>query len=184
MSCVSRTHAYPVPRDMVGAFQYIVSWEGNLRRAFYDGSVRQVPAQAEEEEFLWTPDFVSPSNPDCYRPQLNSTFRSRLSPECQQKILVRAGPQSICEVIVACYGRDKEWDDICVRALKESVERGVLNFMRKVLEEDWIEPGWEPDLLFQVEGRKAECPQSALGLFKCYGRFVWTRVLLEKRGMA
>jgi hypothetical protein len=52
---------------------------------------------------------------------------------------VQAGPQPICEIIVACYGRDKEWDDICVRVLKEFVKRWVLDFVQKVLEEDWIE---------------------------------------------
>jgi hypothetical protein len=52
---------------------------------------------------------------------------------------VQAGPQSICKVIVACYGRDKEWDDICVTALKVSVKRWVLDFVQKVLEEDLIE---------------------------------------------
>lgn len=46
----------------------------------YDGSVRPVPTQAEQEEFFWTPDFVSPSSLDCYRPQLTSTFRSHPPP--------------------------------------------------------------------------------------------------------
>lgn len=40
---------------------------------------------------------------------------------------------------MVCFGRDKDWDDICVRALKESVKRWVLAFVREVLEEAWIE---------------------------------------------
>jgi hypothetical protein len=42
-------------------------------------------------------------------------------------------------VILACFGRDKDWDDICVRALEESVKRWVLAFVQEALEDDWKE---------------------------------------------
>jgi hypothetical protein len=38
---------------------------------------------------------------------------------------------------VACFGRDRAWDDICVRALGEFVKRWVLAFVREALEDDW-----------------------------------------------
>jgi hypothetical protein len=76
---------------------------------FADRTVAPVPTQAEEERYFWSPDFASPSDPDRYRPQLSSIFRSHLPPELQQEVLVQSGPQSICEVIVACFGRDKAW---------------------------------------------------------------------------
>jgi hypothetical protein len=106
---------------------------------FGDGSVAPVPTQAELEQHFGRLDFASPSDPDRYRPQLSATFRSYLPPELQQEVLVQLGPQSICEVIVACFGRDKTWDDICVRALEESVRRWVLAFVREALEDDWKE---------------------------------------------
>jgi hypothetical protein len=108
-------------------------------KIFGDGTVAPVPIQAEEERFFWRPDFASPSDPDRYRPQLSSTFHSHLPSELQEAVLVQAGPQPICKIIVACYGRDKEWNDICVRALKESVKRWVLDFVREALEDDWKE---------------------------------------------
>jgi hypothetical protein len=55
---------------------------------FYNGSVRHVSTQAKPEEFSWTTDFVSPSSTNCYRPRLSSTFRSHLSPELHQEVLV------------------------------------------------------------------------------------------------
>jgi hypothetical protein len=104
---------------------------------FADGTVAPVPTQAEEERYFWSPDFASPSDPDRYRPQLSSNFRSHLPLELQQEVLVQSGPQTICEVIVACFGRDKACDDICVKALEESVKRWVLTFVREALEDDW-----------------------------------------------
>jgi hypothetical protein len=92
-------------------------------KVFADGSVAPAPTQAELEQHFWSPDFASPSDPDRYRPHLSSTFRSHLPPELQQEVLVQLGPQAICDVIVACFGRDKDWDDICVRALEKSVKR-------------------------------------------------------------
>jgi hypothetical protein len=92
---------------------------------FSDGSVASVPTQAELEQNFNRPPFVSPSDPDLYRAQLSATIRSHLPPELQQEVLVQLGPQGICEVMVACFGRDKAWDDICVRALEESVRRWV-----------------------------------------------------------
>jgi hypothetical protein len=53
-----------------------------------DGSVAPVPTQAELEQHFWSPDFAFPSDPDRYRPQLSSTFRSHLPPQLQQKVLV------------------------------------------------------------------------------------------------
>jgi hypothetical protein len=47
--------------------------------------------------------------------------------------------QQCVEIIVVCYGRDKERDDICVRALEKSVKRWVLDFVREALEDDWKE---------------------------------------------
>jgi hypothetical protein len=104
-----------------------------------DGMVAPVPTQAEEEKFFWRPHFAFPSDPDRYCPQLSSIFRSHLPPELQKAVFVQAEPQPICEIIVACYGRDKEWGDICVRALEKSVKRWVLDFVREALEDDWKE---------------------------------------------
>jgi hypothetical protein len=42
-------------------------------------------------------------------------------------------------VIVACFGRDKDWDDICVRALEESIKRWILVFVQEAIEDDWKE---------------------------------------------
>jgi hypothetical protein len=120
---------------------------------FADGSVAPVPNQAKLEQSFYRPPFVSPSDPDRYRPQLSATIRSHLPPELQQEVLVRLGPQGICEVIVACFGRDKAWDDICVRALEESVRRWVLAFVREALEDDWKQAR-APDDDFWWEGEK------------------------------
>jgi hypothetical protein len=46
---------------------------------------------------------------------------------------------------VACFERDKAWDDICVRALEEFVRRWVLAFVREALEDDWKEAGAPSD---------------------------------------
>jgi hypothetical protein len=56
---------------------------------FADETVAPVPTQAEQEQFFWSPDFAFPSDPDRYRPQLSSTFRSHLPPELQQEVLVQ-----------------------------------------------------------------------------------------------
>jgi hypothetical protein len=95
-----------------------------------------VETQAELEQQFGRPDFVSPSDPDRYRPQLSAIIRFHLPSELQKEVLVQLGPQSICEVIVACFGRDKVWDDICVRALEESVKRWVLAFVREAFKDD------------------------------------------------
>jgi hypothetical protein len=107
-------------------------------KIFGDGSVAHVETRAELEQQVGRPDFVSHSDPDRYRPQLSATIRSHLPPELQQEVLAQLGPQSICEVIVACFGRcrDKAWDDICVRALEESVKRWVLVFVQEALKDD------------------------------------------------
>jgi hypothetical protein len=49
--------------------------------------------------------------------------------------------------------RDKAWDDICVRALEESVRRWVLAFVREALEDDWKQAR-APDDDFWWEGEK------------------------------
>jgi hypothetical protein len=126
---------------------------------FADGTVAPVPTQAEEERYFWSPDFASPSDPDRYRPQLSSTFRSHLPPELQQDVLVHSGPQPICEVIVVCFGRDKAWDDICVRALEESVKRWVLAFVREALEDDWKQARTpDDDFWWENERQSAASP--------------------------
>jgi hypothetical protein len=146
---------------------------------FVDGSVAPVPTQAEMEQHFGRPDFASPSDPDRYRPQLSATFRSYLPPELQQKVLVQLGPQSICEVIVACFGRDKAWDDICVRALEESVRRWVLAFERETLEDDWKEARAPDDDFCWEDERQAVA--SPLWSFACvlgdlFGHaFFWRR---------
>jgi hypothetical protein len=137
---------YPLNRDLdlcwLTEFSYRVSPSVEYityPEVFADGSVAPVPTQAELEQSFYRPPFASPSDPDRYRSQLSSTFRSHLPPELQQEVLVQLGPHGICEVIVACFGSDKAWDDICVRALEESVRRWVLAFVREALEDDWKE---------------------------------------------
>jgi hypothetical protein len=42
-------------------------------------------------------------------------------------------------VILACFERDKAWDDICVKALEDSVRRWVVAFVREAIKDDWKE---------------------------------------------
>jgi hypothetical protein len=148
---------------------------------FVDGSVAPVPTQAELEQHFWSPDFASPSDPDRYRPQLSSTFRSHLPPELQQEVLVQLGPQAICDVIVACFGRDKDWDDICVRALEESVKRWVLVFVREALEDDWKEAR-TPDDNFCWKDERQSVVSPLWGFPRVPGS-VWARVLMALGGV-
>jgi hypothetical protein len=121
-----------------------------------------VETQAELEQQFGRPDFVSPSDPDCYRPQLSATIRSHLSSELEQEVLVQLGPQSICEVTVACFGRDKAWDDICVRALEESVKRWVLAFVREALKDD-VKQARTPDPVDRWEDVRKNVPSPLWG---------------------
>jgi hypothetical protein len=126
------------------AFECIITYP----EVFGDGTVASVPTQAELEQQFGRPDFVSPSDPDRYCPQLSATIRSHLPSELQQEVLVHLGLQAICEVIVACFGRDKTWGEICVRALEESVKRWVLAFVREAIKDDWKQAR-TPDLVDQ-----------------------------------
>jgi hypothetical protein len=130
---------------------------------FSDGSVAPVPTQAELEQNFNRPPFVSPSDPDRYRPQLSAIIRSHLPPELQQEVLVQLGPQGICEVIVACFGRDKVWDDICVRALEECVRRWVLAFVQEAMEDDWKQArAPDDDFWWRARGRALSIRSRAL----------------------
>jgi hypothetical protein len=115
---------------------------------FADGSVAPVPTQAELEQSFYRPPFVSPSDPDHYRPQLSATIRSHFPPELQQEVLVQLGPQGICEVIVACFDRDKAWDDICVRPWRSLSGAGCW----PLCERPWRTTGSRPGLQTTISG--------------------------------
>ena len=93
--------------------------------------------QEEVDDSNWRPSLASPSDPEGLHPRVHPSFRLHLSEDLQLETLVHLGPQAICDVIVACYGRgDKAWDGLCVKALEESVERGVFAFVREALADD------------------------------------------------
>ena len=104
---------------------------------FGDGSVREGKSQQEFESREPSPDLYFPKRPALFLPAAHPSFRTYLSIEEQEEVLVHLGPQGVCDVLVACFGRgDKVWDELCVRALTESLRRGSFAVVRDGLADD------------------------------------------------
>jgi hypothetical protein len=82
---------------------------------------------------------------------------------------------------VACFGRNKEWDDICVRALEESVKRWVLVSVREALEDDWKEAR-NPSDDFWWEGDRQSVISPLGGFPKVWGDLFGHRCLWQQAG--
>lgn len=78
-----------------------------------------------------------PYRPTLLSPAAHPYFREYLTIEEQEEVLVHLGPQGICDLLVACFGRgDKVWDELCIRALTESIRKGAFEFVRNSLADD------------------------------------------------
>lgn len=96
------------------------------QEVFGDGSVERKESQQEREDHFPSHSLTSPSDPDRYLPSFSPSLWSLFTPELKGEMLVRLGPQAVCDVIAACFGRgDTKFDKLCVWALEKSVARGV-----------------------------------------------------------
>ncbi|GAQ90442.1 hypothetical protein KFL_006390070 [Klebsormidium nitens] len=148
------------------------------QETFSDGSVEREYTQQETEDYFPSLSLTSPSDPEVYLPSVSPSFRYILSPELQGKVLEHLGPQAICDVIAACFGRgDKELDSLCVSALESSVRKGVFAFVREALADDL-------DLFFSAKAREEYWEEQRVGIVSPLWGFPWVTGDLYGRQVA
>ncbi|GAQ93094.1 hypothetical protein KFL_012940015 [Klebsormidium nitens] len=120
---------------------------------FGDGSVYHIKSQQDFERREHSPDLYFPKRPSLFLPAAHPSFRTCLSEEEQEEVLVHLGPQGVCDVLVACFGRGDKAGRFREAAEREDEYLGRLRAERPEL---FAEP--EP-----VEEREPESPSSSNG---------------------